>query len=85
MAMIMNEKEYLDACYHINSKAWVITDALGFTYYFNTKENTVTYQTRENFTQYIFPYYPQFRRDIQSETITAWFLDSISSIIPLIV
>ena len=78
-AMIMNEKEYLDARYHINSKAWVITDALGFTYYFNTKENTVTYQTRENFTQYIPPYRPQFRRDIQPETITAWLLDSIVS------
>lgn len=78
-AMILNEKEYLDARYHINSKSWVITDALGFAYYFNTKENTVTYQTRENATQYFAPYRPLLRRDIQPETITAWLLDSIVS------
>lgn len=78
-AIIQNEKNYLDTRFYIYENAWVITDASGFKYYFNTHENTISYQERESSNHYFTAYRPVDRKEIQPEVTTAWFLDSIVS------
>jgi hypothetical protein len=77
-AVLRKEEQYLDAIYH-NNGYWIISDADGYKYYFNTQKKSLmyVYQTnnyKENLTRSLF--HPGEK---QANVTTAWYLDSIVS------
>jgi hypothetical protein len=82
--IIRKESDYLDVTFHFststNSSSWIIADGDGFNYYFNTHETSEMFTRSESNFNSTPPNRNYFTtRPVQSNTVTAWYLDSIVS------